>query len=157
LVEAWDNLNRSLEANSSYKGKLARSEADREITEARAAELERRERERAVEVAKLQKALEVVENKNSLLEAESSELQAEKMAMEADLDKTIDDTLVLLGQSFNQAIRQAHILYNGSPPSGNFHADMDVFEGWMVPCSELLTLRSAAQEALTKGVEDKDQ
>lgn len=59
-----------------------------------------------------------------MLEAESSELRDKKAAVEANLDKTIDDTLVMLGQSFDQAVRQAHLLYNGPPPFGDFDINM---------------------------------
>ena len=60
-------------------------------------ELERKERKRATEVAKLKKALEEAKARNSVLETE-------KASVEAKLDKTQDDVLVMLGESFNQTI-----------------------------------------------------
>jgi len=89
-----------------------------------------------------------------VLEAESLELRVEKAAIEANLDKTIDDTL-MLGQSFDQAIRQAHLLYNGPPPSGDFDPNLDVFEDRMVPCEEMRALTRAVWEAPTEGAEDE--
>jgi len=65
----------------------------------------------------LKKVLEEVNNKNSILKTENSKLMSEKEAIEVELDKNIDDTLVMLGRSFFRAIRQAHVLYNGPPPS----------------------------------------
>ncbi len=50
--------------------------------------MEKRERESMAEVAKLKEALERDDNRIVVLEAESSELQAEKEAVEIDLDKT---------------------------------------------------------------------
>ena len=132
LTEASDNVKQANEEKSAYEGKLAWAEANRKIVEARAAELERRDRERLAEMAKLKEAMERSENRVSVLETESSELQVEKEAVEADLEKTIEDTLVMLGQSFDQAVCQAHLLYNKAPPSGNFDVNMDVFEGRMV-------------------------
>ena len=52
-------------------------------------------------MAKLKKALKEAEHKISVLEAKNLKLQDEKAAVEADLGKTIDDTLVMLGQSFD--------------------------------------------------------
>ena len=146
-----------MEANSAYEGKLTREAAEREIVEARVAKLEQRERERVDEVAKLKQDLERTDNKISVLEAESSELRVEKEAVEADLDKTIEDNLVMLGQSFDQAVRQAHLLYNRALPFGNFDPNMDVFEGRMVSCEEMQALQSAARAAPTEGAEDEDQ
>lgn len=101
LVEASDSLKQGNEANSSYGEKLARSEADREIIKAKVTELERRERERSAEMAKQKEALERYVNRVSVLEVESSELRSEKATIEVELDKTIEGTLVLLGQSFD--------------------------------------------------------
>ena len=89
--------------------------------------MEQRERERVAEVAKLKEALERADNKILVLKAESLELWAEKEAVEANLDKTFKDILVMLGQSFDHVVRQAHILYNGAPLFGNFDPNMDLF------------------------------
>jgi len=77
--------------------------------------------------------LEEASRRNSALEIEYSELRAKKEVVEADLDKNIDDTFVILSQSFFQAVhqvvRQAHVFYNVPPPSGDFDHNMDMFEG----------------------------
>ena len=101
------------------------------------------------EVAKLKKDLE--ESKNEI-----SMLQAEKDAVEVELDKTIDDMLVMLGQSFNQVVRQAHLLYNGPPLTGDYDNNMDVCKGRMVPVGELQALRNAAQPSPAEEAEDED-
>jgi len=131
--------------------------ADLEIVETRTAKTDWRERERVVEVTKMRKTLEEAENRISMLEAESSELRDEKVAVEVDLDKTIDDTLMMLGQSFDQVVRQTHLLYNEPQPFGDFDVDMDIFEGRMVPCSEMQALKStSARHAPTEDAEDED-
>lgn len=53
-----------------------------------------------------------------------------------ELDKNIDETLVMLGQSFNQVVQQAYLLYGDLLPSGRFDADMDVYKGRMSPSEE---------------------
>lgn len=83
---------------------MARANADLEIVDTKAAETKWRERERVAKVAKLKKALEEAKVGISVLRAENSELWIEKASVEADLDKTIDNTLVMLGQSFNQVV-----------------------------------------------------
>ena len=47
--------------------------------------------------------------------------------------KTMEDTMVLINQSFDLAVRQAAVLYGGPPPSGQFDQDMEVVEGRLVP------------------------
>jgi len=143
------NLKQSLAANTNF--------------ETRAVKLERTERERSVEEDNLKEALERVDNRVSLLEAESFELWVENLNLPAtkeeikvDLDKTIDDTLVMLGESFDQVVRQAHLLYNGAPLSDNFDINMDVFEGRMLPCGEVEVLKATAQQIATEGAGDKD-
>lgn len=127
--------------------------AEREIIEAQATELEHREKERGAENAKLKKA----GNKILVLEAESSELQAEKEAIEDDLDKNIDDTLTMLSQCIFQVVCQAHVLYNGPPSSDEFEPNMDVFEGRILPSNKVQALQSATQPAPTEGAEDEEQ
>lgn len=112
--------------------------------------------EKTTEIARLKKALEEADKKNSLLQAENSELLAEKVAVEMKLDINIDDTLVMLSQSFFQTVRQAHVLYKGPPSFDDFDPNMDVFEGQILSSSEVKTLKSATQPAPTEGAEDED-
>lgn len=71
LAEASGNLRQSLKANNAYEERLAKEIVEREITEGRVGELERRDRDRANEIAQLNKALEVIRTKNLILETEN--------------------------------------------------------------------------------------
>jgi len=90
MLEANDN-------NSSYNDRLARSEADREIPEARVIKLERKDQERATKNAKLKETMERYDSWVSLLEAENLNLQSRKVAVEVELDRNINETLAMLG------------------------------------------------------------
>ena len=81
--------------------------------------------------------MEEADNKNSMLHAENSELKAEKGAVEAELDRNIDETLELLNQSFFQVVRQAHVFYNDQSPPGEFDPESKVFEGRILPRAEV--------------------
>jgi len=89
--------------------------AEREIAEAQATKLEWREK--AAENAQLKKALEEVGQRILQLENERSDLQAEKEAIEADLDKNIDDTLPMRNQSFFQASARSSARSSARPTS----------------------------------------
>jgi len=54
----------------------------------------------------------------------------------------------MLGQSFDQAVRQAHLLYGSPPPSSNFDVEMDMYDGRMLPCREVESLKVAAEETV---------
>jgi len=69
------------------------------------AELEKKNQETTTENNKPKETLERYVSRVSLLEAENQDLQASKVSVEAELDKNIDETLVMLGQSFDQAVR----------------------------------------------------
>ena len=56
-----------------------------------------------------------------------------KKAAEAEVLKTMEDTMVLINQSFDLAVLQAAVLYGGPPPSGQFDQDMEVINGRLVP------------------------
>ena len=64
--------------------------------EGRATELERQ----VAQMVRMKKVVEEVDNKNSVLHAENSELKTKKGAVEAKLDRNIDETLELFNQSF---------------------------------------------------------
>jgi len=91
------------------------------------------------------------------MHAENSDLKAEKGAVEAELNRNINETLELLSQSFFQVIRQAHILYNGPPPSGEFHLQSEAFEDWILSRIEVRALERTVQLAKTKGAEGEVQ
>ncbi|KAL9315186.1 hypothetical protein ACSQ67_016187 [Phaseolus vulgaris] len=52
-----------------------------------------------------------------------------KKAVEAEVLKTMEDTMVPINQSFDLAVRRAAVLYGGPPPSGQFDQDMEVVDG----------------------------
>jgi len=103
----------------------------------------------AVENARMKKAVEEADKKISVLHVKNSELKVEKGAVEAELVGNIDETFEMLNQSFFQAVRQAHVLYNGPPPSSDFDPENEVFEGQILLMAEVRTLESAAQPAMT--------
>jgi len=63
----------------------------------------------------------------------------------------------MLGQSFNQAVRQAHLLYNELPLVGDFDINMDVYEGQLMTFDELRALKNATHRSYAEDVEDEDQ
>jgi len=138
-----------LEAVPTFESKIAKVGADLELAEMRCAELERRERETTIEVAELRKALEESKVKISVLETE-------KASIEAEIDKIQDDTLVMLGGTFDQVVRQTRPLYNGPQPVGTFDVNIDVHEGRLVPFDELQALKNAAPGPSAKDIEDED-
>ena len=66
----------------------------------------------------------------------------EKASVEAKLNKIQDDTLVMLGKSFDQVVQQVHLFYNGPPLIGTFNATKDVCEGRLVPFDEVEALKN---------------
>lgn len=78
-----------------------------------------------------------------------------KEAAEAEVLKTMEDTMVLITQSFDLAVRQAGVLYGGLQPSGQFDQEMEVFDDRLVPMSEVQNLQSAVQPASSEDAEDQ--
>ena len=97
----------------------------------------------------------MVEERDEKLSSSTTELaalQAAKDEAEAELDHNFEESEELLKQCFNQAVRQAHVLYGGLPASGAFDLDCEVYQSRLVPSVEVGAL--AAQEAgLTEGEE----
>ena len=89
--------------------------------------------DKAAEVVLLRKALEAADRRATLMEEEATAEREAKRAAEAEVLKTMEDTMVLIGQSFDLAVRQAEVLYGGPPPSGRFDQDMEVVDGCLVP------------------------
>ena len=135
LQEAGHNLKQAMEANTTYEKKLCAQGAELELRQQRVAELERADAEKAAEVILLRKALEDADRRARLKEEEpAAESEARRVA-EAEVLKTMEDTMVLIGQSFDLAVRQAEVLYGGPPPSGQFDQDMEVVDGRLVPAA----------------------
>ena len=135
LQEAGHNLKQAMEANTTYEKKLCAQGAKLELRQQRVAELERADAEKAAEVILLRKALEDADRRARLKEEEAvAESKARRVA-EAEVLKTMEDIMVLIGQSFDLAVRQAEVLYGGPPPSGQFDQDIEVVDGRMVPAA----------------------
>jgi len=81
----------------------------------------------------LRKALEKADRRASLAEKEAVAERQGKEAAEAEVLKTMEDTMVLINQSFDLAVCQAEVLYGGPPPSGQFDQEMEVVDGRLVP------------------------
>jgi len=135
LQEAGQNLKQAVEANTTYEKKLYAQAAELELRQNRLAELEKADADKAAEVILLRKALEAADRRATLMEEEAAAEREAKRAAEAEVLKTMEDTMVLIGQSFDLAVRQAEVLYGGPPPSGRFDQDMEVADGRLVPAA----------------------
>jgi len=122
---------------------MAKVDAYLELSNMRYAELEEQEKKK---VADLEKAMEE-------LKARCSTLGIEKVWVEIELNQLQDNTLLMLGEGFNQVVGQAHVLYKGAPPESAFDINKDVFEARLVFFHELVALRNPT---LRTTVEDKD-
>jgi len=135
LQEADHNLKQAVEANTTYEKKLCAQAAELELRQNRLAELEKADADKAAEVILLRKALEAADRRATLREEEAAAEREAKRVAEAEVLKTMEDTMVLIGQSFDLAVRQAEVLYGSPPPSGQFDQDMEVVDGRLVPAA----------------------
>ena len=126
LQEAGHNLKQAVEANTTYEKKLCAQVAELELRQNRLAELEKADADKVAEVILL---------RATLMGEEAAAEREAKRAAEAEVLKTMEDTMVLIGQSFDLAVRQAEVLYGGPPPSGQFDQDMEVVDGSLVPAT----------------------
>ena len=101
-------------------------------------------------VAKLEKAMEA-------LRLENSALEAKKVSMEDEFLTQQGNIVLLLGETFNQAIRQSHPLYGVPPVDSSFDVNKDVHEGQMVTFAELSDLPTSTSRATNEDVEYEDQ
>jgi len=122
-----------MEANTAYEKQLCAQTAELELRQSRLVELEKADAKKAEEVVLLRKALEKADRRASLAEKEVVAERQGKEAAEAEVLKTMEDTMVLINQSFDLAVRQAEVLYGGPPPSGQFDQEMEVVDGRLVP------------------------
>jgi len=135
LQEVGHNLKQAVEANITYKKKLCAQAAELELRQNRLAELEKADADKAAEVVLLRKALQAADRQATLMEEEVAAERELKRTDKAEVLKTMEDTMVLIGQSFDLAVRQAEVLYNDPPPSGQFDQDMEVVDGRLVPAA----------------------
>jgi len=89
------------------------------------------------------------------MEGKIASMRQGKEAAKAEVLNTMEDTMVLITQRFDLAIRQAEVLYDGPPPSGQFDQEMEVFNGRLVPADEVQNLQSADQPTPSEDVEDQ--
>jgi len=150
-----------LVANNELSARIAREAAKRELAQQEDAETRQRLAAEnaevlraAAEIAELKKMVEERDEKLSSSATELAALQAAKDEAEAELDLNFEESEELLKQCFDQAVRQAHVLYGGSPAIGDFDLDCEVYQGRLVPSAEVGAL--AAQEAGSTEAEEGD-
>ena len=117
LQEASNNLQQVVDANAKYKMKLCSQAAELELGTARLAGVEKADADKMAEIVLLRKALGTVKLRGALLEEKAVAERRGKEAVEAEVLKTMEDTMVLINQSFDLAVRQAEVLYGWPPPS----------------------------------------
>jgi len=155
LSEATQSLEQSLAANANLSTKIAKESAERELAQSEAGEarrqLEAEKRRAAAEIAQLKKW---ADEKLAESAAEVLALQTAKAKVEAELDENYDEAEELLKQCFERAVRQAHVLYGGSPATGEFDLDCEVYQGRILPSAEVAALTAqGAEPAGTEGGE----
>ena len=79
----------------------------------------------------------------------------EKEAVDAHLNKTIDDTMTLINQSFFQVVRQAHVLYDDPLTSSECDLEMEVYDGRMLLADEVQRLQSVVEPAPIGDADDR--
>jgi len=155
LSEATQSLEQSLAANADLTTKIAKESAERELAQNEAVEarrqLEAEKRRAADEIAQLKKW---ADGKLAESAAEVLPFQIAKAQVEAELDENYDEAEELLKQCFERAVRQAHVLYGGSPTTGEFDLDCEVYQGRIMPSAEVAALTAQGVEpAGTEGGE----
>jgi len=133
LQKAGHDLKQAVEANTTYEKKLCAQAAELELRKDRLAEVEKADADKAAEITLLRKALEAADRRAALLEKEAAAKREGKEVADAEVLKTMEDTMVLINQSFDLVVRQAEVLYDGPPPSGRFDQEMEVVDGRLVP------------------------
>jgi len=154
LQEASNNLQQAVDANTEYEKKLCWQAAELELDATRLSEVEKADTDKAAEIALLRKALEAVERRGTFLEKEAALERPGKEALKAEVLKTMEDTMVLISQSFDLAVRQTEVLYRGPPPSGQFDQEMEVVDGRLVPAGDDQDLQEADQPIAILDFED---
>ena len=90
--------------------------------------------------------------------AEVLALKTAKAKVEAELVENYDEAEELLKQCFERAVRQAHVLYGGSPTTGEFDLYCEVYQGRIMPSAEVAALTTQrAEPAETEGGEAEVQ
>jgi len=62
----------------------------------------------------------------------------------------------MCGESFNQAVRKPHLLYNGPSAEGDFDVNKDVYEGLIVAFDKVVALRNSTPRAYLHAIEEED-
>jgi len=90
--------------NIAYEKKLCHQATERELDAAQIGELEQARADVVAENARVKKAMEEVDRREASLQVEVSSLKQGKEAAEAEVLKTMEDTMVLIIQSFDLAV-----------------------------------------------------
>ncbi|ESW12919.1 hypothetical protein PHAVU_008G152700 [Phaseolus vulgaris] len=90
------------------------------------------------------------------LKAKNAALEIAKVSIEVELEQLQDNVLTMCRESFNQAVRQAHMLYQGLPADGDFDVNKDVLEGCLLAFDELVALRNPMPRVDVQDIEDED-
>jgi len=85
-----------MEANTTYEKKLCAQAAKLELRKNRLVEVEKADADKVVEVVLLRKALEAADHRAALLEKEVVAERKGKEAADAEVLKTMEDTMVLI-------------------------------------------------------------
>ena len=132
---------------SAYEFRTVQTEVELELSNAWCAELvaqEEAERKRVVELEKVKEALNL----------ENSTLETKKVSLEDEFFTQERNIIIMLGETFNQVIWKANLLYKGPPTEGDFDVNKDVYEGRLVTFSELAKLRASTSRVAH---EDEDE
>jgi len=154
LQEVGQNLKQVVKANTTYEKKLCVQAAELELRKDRLAEVEKVDADKAAEITLLWKALDAADRRAKLLEKEVAAEREGKEAADPEVLKTMEDTMVLINQSFDLAVRQAEVLYGDPPPSGQFDQEMEVVDGRLVPAGGSQPVEEADPSTANLNVED---
>ena len=108
----------------------------------------------AAENTHLKKTVEERDEKLSSSATKLATLKAAKDEAEDELEHNFEQIEELLRQSFLRAVRLAHVLYGGPSASGAFDLDHEVYQGRIMPITEMKAL-AAQEDGPTEDNEDE--
>ncbi|KAL9319126.1 hypothetical protein ACSQ67_015643 [Phaseolus vulgaris] len=98
----------------------------------RPTEVEKADPNKAAEIASLRKVLEMAGRRAALLEEEAAAERRGKEVAEAEVLKAMEDTMVLINQSFDPVVRRVEVSVWGPPPSIQFDQEMEARQSLIV-------------------------
>jgi len=105
LLEVSGSLKQVVDANTTYEKRLCDHPVERELDAAQITELERLQVDTTAKNTRMKKTLEEVGHRVASLEEDVASLKQRKEAVEAELEKTIDNTMALIIQSFDLVVQ----------------------------------------------------